>query len=135
MGNVNECRTTLIKNLIKESFYGKRKKKKAINVLTAFFISHKSDVKTFLKWILNQCRTALVNMTLNLLVLTQNQFPLKKLRINPSQTTTKSASTTSSTVANVKRELRYLLSWFDSKREKRGTSGRAIFSKERENRI
>ena len=26
-GNVNECRTTLVKNLIKESFYGKRKKK------------------------------------------------------------------------------------------------------------
>ena len=60
-GNVNECRTTLVKNLIKESFYGKRKK--AINVLTAFFISHKSDVKTFLKWILNQCYTALINMT------------------------------------------------------------------------
>ena len=60
--NVNECCTTLVKNLIKESFYGKRKKK-AINVLIAFFISHKSDIKTFLKWILNQCRTALVNMT------------------------------------------------------------------------
>ena len=39
------------------------KGKKAINVLIAFFISHKSDIKTFLKWILNQCRTALVNMT------------------------------------------------------------------------
>ena len=26
MGNVNEYRTTLVKNLIKESFYGKRKK-------------------------------------------------------------------------------------------------------------
>ena len=26
MGNVNECRTVLVKNLIKESFYGKRKK-------------------------------------------------------------------------------------------------------------
>ena len=25
-GNVNECRTVLVKNLIKESFYGKRKK-------------------------------------------------------------------------------------------------------------
>ena len=36
----------LIKNPVKESFYGKRKKK-AINILTAFFISHKSDVKTF----------------------------------------------------------------------------------------
>ena len=37
----------LVKNPVKESFYGKGKKK--INVLTAFFISHKSDVKTFLK--------------------------------------------------------------------------------------
>ena len=27
MGNVNECRTALIKNLIKENFYRKRKKK------------------------------------------------------------------------------------------------------------
>ena len=35
----------LVKNLIKESFYGKRKK--AINVLIVFFISHKNDVKTF----------------------------------------------------------------------------------------
>ena len=40
------------------------KEKKVIKVLTAFFISHKSDIKTFLKWILNQCHTALVNMTL-----------------------------------------------------------------------
>ena len=46
----------LVKNPIKESFYGKtKKKKKAINILTAFFISHKSDVKTFFNWILNQC--------------------------------------------------------------------------------
>ena len=43
----------LVKNSIKESFYEKRKKK--INVLIAFFISHKSDVKTFLKWIVNEC--------------------------------------------------------------------------------
>ena len=35
-----------IKNLVKENFYGKRKKK-VINILTAFFISYKSDVKTF----------------------------------------------------------------------------------------
>ena len=41
-------------NLIKESFYGKRKKKKTINILTAFFISYKSDVKTFLKWIIKK---------------------------------------------------------------------------------
>ena len=39
----------LIKNPIKERFYEKKKKKKVINILTAFFISHKSDVKTFLK--------------------------------------------------------------------------------------
>ena len=44
------------------------KEKKAINVLIAFFISHKSDVKTFLKWILNQCYTALVNMTLKIMI-------------------------------------------------------------------
>ena len=68
MGNVNECHTALVKNLIKESFYEKRKKK-AINILIVFFISHKSDVKTFLKWILNQCRTALVNMTLYIYIL------------------------------------------------------------------
>ena len=45
----------LVNNLIKEKFYEKRKKKKAINILIAFFISHKSDVKNFLKWIINQC--------------------------------------------------------------------------------
>ena len=57
----------LVKNPIKESFYGKKKKtinvstvlfrkrkKKTINVLTVFFISHKNDVKTFFNWILNQ---------------------------------------------------------------------------------
>ena len=30
------------------------REKKTINILTAFFISHKSDVKTFLQWIINQ---------------------------------------------------------------------------------
>ena len=30
-------------------------KKKTINVLTIFFIFHKSDIKTFLKQIINQC--------------------------------------------------------------------------------
>lgn len=44
---------TLVKNPVKESLYGKRKK--TINVLTVFFISHKSEVKTFLKWIVNEC--------------------------------------------------------------------------------
>ena len=33
------------------------KEEKTINVLTAFFISHKSNVKTFLKLIVNQCPT------------------------------------------------------------------------------
>ena len=47
------------------------KEKKVINILIVFFISHKSDVKTFLKWILNQCRTALVNMTLKTMATTQ----------------------------------------------------------------
>ena len=42
----------MVNNPFKESFYGK---KKAINVFTAFFISHKSSVKTFLKWIVNHC--------------------------------------------------------------------------------
>ena len=44
---------TMINNPFKESFY--EKKKKTINVLTIFFISHKSDVKIFFNWILNQC--------------------------------------------------------------------------------
>ena len=43
----------LIKNPVKESFYGKRKKK-VINILTVFFISYKNDVKIFFNWILNQ---------------------------------------------------------------------------------
>ena len=51
-GNANDSLRALINNLFKESFYGK---KKLINVLTAFFISHKNSVKTFLKWIVNQC--------------------------------------------------------------------------------
>ena len=44
----------LVNNLFKKKFYGKMKKKKTINILTDFFISHKSDVKIFLKWIVNQ---------------------------------------------------------------------------------
>ena len=35
-------------NPFKKSFYGKK-----INILTFFFIFHKNDVKTFLKWIVN----------------------------------------------------------------------------------
>ena len=44
----------LVNNLFKEIFYGKRKEK-IINILTIFSISHKSGVKTFLKWIINHC--------------------------------------------------------------------------------
>ena len=36
----------MINNPLKERFYGKRKKKKVINVLITFSISHKSCVKT-----------------------------------------------------------------------------------------
>ena len=43
----------LVNNLFKENFYKKRKK--IINILIVFFISHKSGVKIFLKWIINQC--------------------------------------------------------------------------------
>ena len=39
----------LVNNPAKESFYEKKK----INILTAFFIFHKSNVKNFLKWIIN----------------------------------------------------------------------------------
>ena len=42
----------LVNNPIKESFY---EKKKVINILTVFFIFYKNNVKTFLKWIVNQC--------------------------------------------------------------------------------
>ena len=47
----------MVNNPFKESFYGKKKekKRKAINVLTTFFISHKSGVKTFIKCIVSQC--------------------------------------------------------------------------------
>ena len=42
----------LVKNPFKESFYRKRKReKKKTNILTVFFIFHKSYVKIFLKWI------------------------------------------------------------------------------------
>jgi len=37
---------------LKRVFIGKGKK---INILTAFFISYKSGVKTFQKWIIKQC--------------------------------------------------------------------------------
>ena len=43
---------TLVNNPVKESFYGKKKNNKYFD---NFFIFRKSDVKTFLKWIVNQC--------------------------------------------------------------------------------
>ena len=48
MKNANEYPKS-ISNPFKESFYGE------INGLIAFFISRKNFVKTFLKWIVNQC--------------------------------------------------------------------------------
>ena len=39
----------IINNPFNEHFYGKWKKKKKINILIAFLVFHKSDVKTFLK--------------------------------------------------------------------------------------
>ena len=41
-----------IKNPVKKSFY---EEKKTINILRTFFISHKNDVKTLLKLIINKC--------------------------------------------------------------------------------
>ena len=52
MGNANECLRAMVNNPFKESFM---EEKKAINVLPVFSISHKSDVKTFLKLIVNYC--------------------------------------------------------------------------------
>ena len=47
---------TLVNNLYKESFYGNwEMKKKVNNILTIFFISHKSGIKIFIKWIINKC--------------------------------------------------------------------------------
>ena len=40
---------TLVNNPFKESFLWEKKRKKTINILTSFFIFHKSDVKIFLK--------------------------------------------------------------------------------------
>ena len=44
---MNDLRT-LVNNSFKESFY-EEKKKKQLMFLSAFFISHKNDVKFFLK--------------------------------------------------------------------------------------
>ena len=42
----------MVNNQFRESLYGKRKEKQ-FNILTTFFIFHKSGVKIFLKWIVN----------------------------------------------------------------------------------
>ena len=42
---------TLVNNSVKKKFYEKRKKN---NYDSFFFIFHKSNIKTFLKWIVNQ---------------------------------------------------------------------------------
>ena len=45
---------TLANNQFKDNFYEKRKKEQLI-FWQFFFIYHKNDVKTFPKWIVNQC--------------------------------------------------------------------------------
>ena len=49
-------------------------KKKTINILTVFFISHKNDVKIFLEWIFNQYGTTLVKKTLPLAMTNQMEL-------------------------------------------------------------
>ena len=46
MERLTDTLRVLVNNLFKENFY---EKKKTIKVMTAFFISHKSGVKIFLK--------------------------------------------------------------------------------------
>ena len=55
--------SALVNYPVKKKIYEKRKK--IINILTIFFISHKNNVKTFLKQIF-KCLEALVNITQNL---------------------------------------------------------------------
>ena len=53
---ITDAIRVIVSNPFKESFYGKKgKKKKTINILTVFFISIKNGIKTFLKWIVNHC--------------------------------------------------------------------------------
>ena len=42
---ITDAIRVIVSNPFKESFYGKKEKKKTINILTVFFISHKSGVK------------------------------------------------------------------------------------------
>ena len=60
MENVNRCPKSIVYEAFLETFYEKRKKKKKF-VLTVFYISHENDVKTFLKWFINNYFRALVN--------------------------------------------------------------------------
>ena len=50
-GNVKSILKALVKDQLKKVFMGKEKK--IINILTVFFIFHKSNIKTFLKLIFN----------------------------------------------------------------------------------
>ena len=52
---ITDAIRVIVSNPFKESFYGKKEKKKTINILTVFFISIKNCIKTFLKWIVNHC--------------------------------------------------------------------------------
>ena len=52
MAMLTNALKALVNNLVKKNFYKKRNK--SINILTVFFIFHKSDVKIFLKLIVNQ---------------------------------------------------------------------------------
>ena len=52
----------MVNNLFKKKFMRKEKK---INVLTIFFIFHKSGIKNFLKWMINHYSKITVKMTLS----------------------------------------------------------------------
>ena len=52
---MNALKTFVSKNHFRNVLMGKKKKKKTINVLTAFSIFHESDVKTLLKLFVNNC--------------------------------------------------------------------------------
>ena len=51
---MNALKTFVSKNHFRNVLMGK-KKKKTINILTAFFIFHESDIKTLLKLFVNNC--------------------------------------------------------------------------------
>ena len=64
----------MVNNSFKESFY--KKIIIIINILTTFFISYKSDVKTFLKWIVNHCSKGLYAEVLYPFISHSKQFSL-----------------------------------------------------------